>query len=377
MVSVAELRRPEFSLHWHEAVAIVAEVAAMVMSRGLPGVPAPESIILVADGSLRFLDDGLPDEAPVRWLGDMLGVVLSSVTCPPELRQLVADTVADPPAYATVDAFASALAFYERPARPELLRALAARTQEVALQARANEELEHLQTRTRNQPAKAAAAAAHPKRWRISRPMLLGIGAVVWIGMLAGGFFALVAAPTRIAMTERVRARVDSLAGQALEAVGLSVRKGPPPAPVENAAPRATVKPAKRKPLALPLTISLRELSCECLPPLPALPAPGYGDAATTRDRRIYTPEEVDVEPAVLVRPHLPSEPPASVPPEEIGVLEIVVSPSGAVEHVQLIAPANRFHERMIVAAAKAWLFEPATMFGRPVRYRTRIRVTL
>ena len=80
---------------------------------------------------------------------------------------------------------------------------------------------------------------------------------------------------------------------------------------------------------------------------------------------------------AYPVRPKLPTQAPASVDPEDIGILEIIVSATGAVEQVRLISTANRFEESMLVAAAKAWPFEPATKDGRRVRYRTRIRVTL
>ena len=81
--------------------------------------------------------------------------------------------------------------------------------------------------------------------------------------------------------------------------------------------------------------------------------------------------------PAVLIRPHLPDSPPPDVPEEHIGTLEFVVAESGAVEHVHLVSPANRYQERMLVAAAKTWQFRPATRDGRPVRFRTRVRVTL
>jgi len=53
------------------------------------------------------------------------------------------------------------------------------------------------------------------------------------------------------------------------------------------------------------------------------------------------------------------------------------VDEQGDVEQVRLISPANRFHERMIVSAAKMWKFRPAFKDGHPVRYREKIRITL
>jgi len=77
------------------------------------------------------------------------------------------------------------------------------------------------------------------------------------------------------------------------------------------------------------------------------------------------------------MRPQMPSRSVANDKSEEIGVLEIIVSASGAVEQVRLISVSNRFQDRMIVSAAKAWQFEPAMKNGQPVRYRTQIRITL
>jgi TonB family protein len=91
----------------------------------------------------------------------------------------------------------------------------------------------------------------------------------------------------------------------------------------------------------------------------------------------VFSAGDPHVTPAVLIRPHLPDQPPPDVPEEQIGTLEFVVAESGLVEHVHLVSPANRYQERMLVAAAKTWQFRPATRDGRPVRFRTRIRVTL
>ncbi len=96
-----------------------------------------------------------------------------------------------------------------------------------------------------------------------------------------------------------------------------------------------------------------------------------------TASGRVFQNGDPQVTPAVLIRPHLPERPPPDVPEEQIGTLEFIVAETGAVEHVHLVSPTNRFQERMLVAAAKAWQFQPATRDGRPVRFRTRIRVTL
>jgi len=45
------------------------------------------------------------------------------------------------------------------------------------------------------------------------------------------------------------------------------------------------------------------------------------------------------------------------------------------VDEVRLISPTRRYYDRMMVAAAKAWVFQPARLNGRPVKYRTRIPI--
>jgi TonB family protein len=106
-------------------------------------------------------------------------------------------------------------------------------------------------------------------------------------------------------------------------------------------------------------------------------PPASAGPALRGTAGRVFTHDDPKVTPAVLIRPRLPDEPPPGVPEEQIGTLEFVVTETGTVEHVHLVSPANRFQERMLVAAAKTWQFQPATRDGHPVRFRTRIRVTL
>jgi TonB family protein len=382
MVTATELARPEFALHWHEAVAVVAETAAMLLARRMSGVPDLASIVLTPDGTLHLLDEGPPSPAPGQRLGGMLDVLLSWSACPPELRRLADESLADPPAFATIEAFADALAFFERPGRSELLAAVAARASEAALEARAHTELERLEARTRNVPRKTEArpdpAAAASNRKRIA---VLFAGSLV-VSAVIGGLLGLRAidseARERGAATigERVKARVDRIAQKSLEAVGLRTPDPPSPtSPEVVAPPRIAHKTPRRTTRESPVSISVKELASGRVSPLPATVTPEAPEPV--RDEAVYTVEAEDVQPAILTRPHLPSRPPSTATPEEIGILEIVVSASGAVEQVRLVSTSNRFHDRMIVAAAKAWQFAPAMKNGQAVRYLTRIRITL
>ena len=55
----------------------------------------------------------------------------------------------------------------------------------------------------------------------------------------------------------------------------------------------------------------------------------------------------------------------------------MIIGRDGTVENVTFHTPLNRHHERMIVSAAKAWRYRPATRNGRPVRYRILVKVNL
>lgn len=125
---------------------------------------------------------------------------------------------------------------------------------------------------------------------------------------------------------------------------------------------------------------------------LPALdPVPGPLVTSTTEPRAAasarraesapaYSAGDDDVVPPVLLRQQLPSpvvEPPSAVP-DDWPYLELVIDRNGAVEQVRLRAkqPApgqTLYRHRMLLAAAKAWQFEPARRRGAPVRYVMRV----
>ena len=74
----------------------------------------------------------------------------------------------------------------------------------------------------------------------------------------------------------------------------------------------------------------------------------------------------------VLVRPQMPREP---APGSDTGYFDLVVDENGDVSQIKLISPRRKYYDRMLVAAAKAWKFRPATLNGQPVKYRLQMPI--
>jgi hypothetical protein len=97
--------------------------------------------------------------------------------------------------------------------------------------------------------------------------------------------------------------------------------------------------------------------------------------AASDREAAVYSGTDPGVVPPQSVYPKLPSNPPG-VPAAGQTVLDLLISIDGRVEHVRLRTPPRDIHEFMLVSAAKAWRFDPATVHGRPVRFRHSMAIT-
>jgi hypothetical protein len=96
--------------------------------------------------------------------------------------------------------------------------------------------------------------------------------------------------------------------------------------------------------------------------------------ATDSNGELVFSRANSDVKPPIAIRPHLPSEPPMDYPPDHLMVLDLVVTPKGEVESVRLMTVPRTINDFMIVSAAKAWLFAPAKLNGRAVKYKHRIR---
>jgi hypothetical protein len=144
---------------------------------------------------------------------------------------------------------------------------------------------------------------------------------------------------------------------------------------------------AKQPPLAdlRVLASGFNDLTVRALTPPPvqsvpiAVPTPVPSLAAATAAPRapsIYSQDDKNVQPAVAVKQDLPAYP-GRVAFDRVGVLEVVIDLSGSVESATMVEPVEPLYNRLLLAAAKTWIYRPARLDGAPVKYRKRIQITL
>lgn len=144
---------------------------------------------------------------------------------------------------------------------------------------------------------------------------------------------------------------------------------------------------AKQPPLAdlRVLASGFSDLTVRALTPPPvqsvpiAVPNPVRPLAETTAAPRapsIYSQDDKNVQPAVAVKQDLPAYP-GRVALDRIGVLEVIIDLSGSVESATMVEPVEPLYNRLLLAAAKTWIYRPARLDGQPVKYRKRIQITL
>jgi hypothetical protein len=420
MLSLDDLRSSAVALDWHEAVAAAAALGALLVDAEAASCPRPVDVTLLPSGDLRITGPGRIEGSAGAGVAFVLAQLLESAPHPAQLRQLIEsytdDDGSDAAGMRDAASFIVALAFFERPGRRDVLAAVALRAEPTIERARRATALEALTERTRQaaapEPAPVPVAAVpgdveagggndwHPRPQseaaRLILPAVVGLAAFLAVGYLAAAWFDRPSPPPPAPRVE-----------EDLPMSGADPPSAPTASPVVAPARPTPVTPRPRPP-AGPVTAPPPASS-----PTPGLPPPSTGPApaadpgpapARTIDvviaeregrvvspavapvrptsrgataGRIFSSGDPQVTPAVLIRPRLPENPAPDVPEEQIGTLEFVVTETGTVEHVHLVSPANRYQERMLVAAAKTWQFRPATRDGRPVRYRTRIRATL
>ena len=62
--------------------------------------------------------------------------------------------------------------------------------------------------------------------------------------------------------------------------------------------------------------------------------------------------------------------------PRHSGSLEVVITAQGVVERATMVQSVATFYDRLVLDAVKHWRYEPASLDGRPVRFRKLIRIS-
>lgn len=120
-----------------------------------------------------------------------------------------------------------------------------------------------------------------------------------------------------------------------------------------------------------PPPVQAAPISVAAPPPVQTTPTP-----AAPRLPIVYSQDDTNVTPPDTIKQDMPPYP-GRVAFDRSGVIEIVIDFSGGVESASILQSVDPLYNRLLVAAAKSWVYRPARLDGAPVKYRKRIQVTL
>jgi hypothetical protein len=112
-------------------------------------------------------------------------------------------------------------------------------------------------------------------------------------------------------------------------------------------------------------------------PPSVAAPPPPVAPAGP-EPGRIYTAEDTDVRPPVVVTQNIPGIPPnlmALARPR--GLLEVVIDELGRVVGMSMRGSIHPTYDSQVLMAARDWKYKPATFNGKPVKFRRLISINV
>src|SRR5579864_541127 len=146
----------------------------------------------------------------------------------------------------------------------------------------------------------------------------------------------------------------------------LAVSETPPPplptvpVPTARAAAPAAVAPPSAAPAPTPATI----------------PATAPAPAATSVAPRVYLSSDPGIVQPITIRQELPAFP-GTVMLAKKGVIELIIDENGSVESAVMRVPVSAAYDALALTAAKTWRYRPATLDGKPVRFRKSVQITV
>ena len=383
LVSLEEILKREVAINWDEAVAVIEEVCALPAL----GVPGP-SDLFIADGSV-LLRDGARGESDISSAGRLLHSLLSTAAGTPVPLRLFVTQASAQGTYATIGDFAKALAYFGKANRRDLIRALYIRCASAAASPQVNVRPTEPK---RDTPPSSAPQPARPRR---SVPRWAPAAAAIAAFVLSAAGVWLWLMRSNVAGD----AMLPSLVAQAREAIGLGIGGPAEQPPASNPAAAA---PQPRRDGETGSRLNLQQADAPRLvsrtigsprpapsrsrrqprPPMPVLIQPPSSAELSARSAdetareavmlTVYSSTDADVEPPLLLHPQIPANL-MLAGESRLNIMELLVSETGLVERVQLIAGPSRLPDVMLLSGAKAWRFKPASRDGEAVRYRALV----
>ena len=382
----------------------------MLTSANRDDVPAFDDVAIDPNGTLTIRNGRRGERGPVA-AGRALHALLATADVPVALRLFVTQANGSE-THASLAAFAKGLAYFGKSDRAELIRAIYARYKPTTATAPvpANAAM--------SPPASRTPPASRPAQRLISRGTFRrGLVAAAVIVFLASG-----AVVGWLLITPGARPKSDATQGEkpASKATAPSAKHAAdsrppsvtatkahtPERPVSEArtvqpsAParsHATLSKPESTPVPAPAAVLRSDADQAPLSPRTELaralsrigePARAAGPPLTNAAIRehavagtsaaIYSNDDVDVQPPVMLYPQLPPVLMVGSPSEGlVNRMELVVAPDGCVERVSLVGGPRRMADKMHQSGAEMWKFKPAVKDGVPVRYRTLVSWTV
>jgi hypothetical protein len=111
--------------------------------------------------------------------------------------------------------------------------------------------------------------------------------------------------------------------------------------------------------------------SAEPIVPPPVVPQPSAAS-------RVWTVEDTGVTPPVVVKQDVPRVP-AQIASQtrDRGLIELIIDEQGRVVAITLRSSVHPVYDPMLMAAARGWKYQPATVGGAPVKFRKLVQIVV
>jgi hypothetical protein len=397
-LTAADLLGRRSAVAWYEAVAIVRAVSELVSETAEPlhRIPELNQIHISSVGSID-VSGAVVAKDPVRRMGQILHALIAQSDPPVQLRLVISQATAPEPLYNSVREYWEALAYFERPQREALLRALYARAVAAPVGGEATgspstfDDLSPLQqwsALSEGAPLLATRTRL-PFRMRfIASAILIMLGLAATVGYLRMRGIAPRTRTIAHVVTQIASGAAVSGMSAITERLGLgrlapaTTAQGPPAITETRRSPASALKQTSHllkaeassfaafdlQPDTPPAVVMRDNADSASIPSEQPVPPRVVDDDAMT-----YGPDSEGVTPPVGIRPQLPRELPDGVEPKHLGRIEFVVRGDGTVESVKFLGQPRDVIDTLFLSVAKAWRFQPAMKNGMPVRYRKTI----